>query len=322
MGDFIGRIVLALMTDVSPTIKPPGNATQVLQDLITVLDLETLEVNLFRGPSRDLGGRSVFGGQVIGQAMVAASRTVEGRTPHSLHAYFLLPGDMAAPIVYEVDRIRDGGSFSARRVQAIQHGRPILSMIASFQVPQEGLEHHAPMPEVPPPEALKSTNALVPEWLATAGEVHPRIQASLTRHPAVEFRPVYPWNPLAPEVTQPRQAIWFRIGQTLPDDPMLHRCLLAYASDFNLIGTALRPHGKSWYSPDMQVASLDHALWFHRDARVDDWLLYSMDSPSAQGTRGMARGLIYDRAGRLVASVAQEGLMRQAPSRHAVPVQS
>lgn len=287
-----------------------ANAAQMLQDLITVLDLETLEVNLFRGPSRDLGGRSVFGGQVIGQAMVAASRTVEGRTPHSLHAYFLLPGDMAAPIVYEVDRIRDGGSFTARRVQAIQHGRPILSMIASFQVPESGLEHQTAMPEVPPPEAIRPTTELIPEWIAAAGEVHPRIKDSLTRHPAVEFRPVYAWNPLKPGVTQPRQAIWFRIGQNLPDDPMLHRCLLAYASDFNLIGTALRPHGKSWYSPDMQVASLDHALWFHRDARVDDWLLYCMDSPSAQSARAMTRGLIYDRQGRLIASVAQEGLMR------------
>lgn len=310
------------MTDSTPESQPALTAEQVLQDLITVLDLETLEVNLFRGVSRDLGGRSVFGGQVIGQAMVAASRTVEGRTPHSLHAYFLLPGDMAAPIVYEVDRIRDGGSFSARRVQAIQHGRPILSMIASFQVPEDGLSHQAPMPEVPPPEALKSTNVLIPEWLAAAGEVHPRIRASLTRHPAVEFRPVYPWNPLVPDITQPRQAIWFRIGQQLPDDPMLHRCLLAYASDFNLIGTALRPHGKSWYSPDMQVASLDHALWFHRDARVDDWLLYCMDSPSAQSARGMTRGMIYDRSGRLIASVAQEGLMRYTEAKHAGAVKA
>ncbi|MES2885654.1 MAG: acyl-CoA thioesterase II [Pseudomonadota bacterium] len=303
------------MTDASSETAPMLTAEQVLQDLIKVLDLETLEVNLFRGPSRDLGGRSVFGGQVIGQAMVAASRTVEGRTPHSLHAYFLLPGDMAAPIVYEVDRIRDGGSFSARRVQAIQHGRPILSMIASFQVVEAGLEHQTTMPEVPPPESLKSSEQLIPEWLAKAGEVHPSIRASLTRYPAVEFRPVYEWNPLAPGISPPRQAIWFRIGQNLPDDPMLHRCLLAYASDFNLIGTALRPHGKSWYSPDMQVASLDHALWFHRDARVDDWLLYVMDSPSAQAARGMARGMIYDRSGRLIASVMQEGLMRETAAK-------
>ena len=295
------------MNDLSPA---PPSPEQLLADLITVLDLETLEVNLFRGPSRDLGGRSVFGGQVIGQAMVAASRTVEGRRPHSLHAYFLLPGDMAAPIVYEVERIRDGGSFSARRVQAIQHGRPILSLIASFQVPAEGLEHQSTMPLVPPPESLQSTTELIPEWLAAAPDVSPLVRASLNHHTAVEFRPVTPWNPLAPGVTPPQQAIWFRIGQPLPDDPMLHRCLLAYASDFNLISTALRPHGQSWYSMGMQIASLDHALWFHRDARVDDWLLYCMDSPSAQGARGMTRGLIYTQSGQLVASVAQEGLMR------------
>jgi acyl-CoA thioesterase-2 len=304
---------VAVMTTEDPA---PERSTNTLQDLLSIHDLERLEVNLFRGPSRDLGGRSVFGGQVIGQAMVAASRTVEGRTPHSLHAYFLLPGDMAAPIVYEVDRIRDGGSFSARRVQAIQHGRPILSMIASFQADETSYEHQATMPEVPPPEALKSTHELVPEWIAAAGDsVHPRIRASLTRHPAVEFRPVYPWNPLKPEVMAPRQALWFRIGHALPDDPMLHRCLLAYASDFNLIGTALRPHGRSWYSPDLLVASIDHALWFHRDTRVDDWLLYWMDSPTSQGARGLARGMIYNRAGTLVASVAQEGLMRRVEAK-------
>ncbi|MDP3857468.1 MAG: acyl-CoA thioesterase II [Stagnimonas sp.] len=289
---------------------PRNSPETFLRELIAQLDLENLEVNLFRGSSRDLGGRSVFGGQVIGQAIVAATRTIEGRVPHSLHAYFLLPGDINAPIVYEVDRIRDGGSFSARRIQAIQHGRPILSMIASFQVPEVGLEHQTAMPEVPPPEALRSTAELIPEWIAAAGEVHPRILASLARAEVLEFRPVYPWNPLKPDVTEPRQAIWFRIGQNLPDDPMLHRCLLAYASDFNLVGTALRPHGKSWYSPDMVVASLDHALWFHRDLRVDDWLLYWMDSPSSQGSRGMTRGQVFDRQGRLVASVAQEGLIR------------
>lgn len=289
---------------------PKTTSETFLRELVAQLDLETLELNLFRGSSRDLGGRSVFGGQVIGQAIVAATRTVEGRMPHSLHAYFLLPGDMNAPIVYEVDRIRDGGSFSARRVQAIQHGRPILSMIASFQVPEDGLEHQLAMPDVPTPESLKSTAELIPQWIAEAGEVHPRILASLKRAEVLEFRPVYPWSPLKPNITEPRQAIWFRIGQNLPDDPILHRCLLAYASDFNLIGTALRPHGKSWYSPDMVVASLDHALWFHRDLRVDDWLLYSMDSPTSQSARGMTRGQVFDRQGRLVASVAQEGLLR------------
>lgn len=298
------------MTDANPAPQATLSREQLLQDLISVLDLETLEVNLFRGPSRDLGGRSVFGGQVIGQAMVAAGRTVEGRTPHSLHAYFLLPGDMAAPIVYEVERIRDGGSFTTRRVQAIQHGRPILSLMASFQVPEVGFEHQSRMPEVPAPETLKDFYQLTEEWLADTRAVPVRIRDSIRRHPAVEFRPVHAFNPLAPEVSPPHQAIWFRIGTQLPDDPMLHQSLLAYATDFNLIGTALRPHGKSWYALDMQVASLDHAVWFHREVRVDDWLLYVMDSPSSQAGRGMTCGLIYDRSGRLVASVAQEGLMR------------
>lgn len=283
---------------------------RVLEDLISLLDLEPLEVNLFRGRSRDIGSRSVFGGQVVSQGLVAATRTVEGRHPHSLHAYFLLPGDLASPIVYEVDRLRDGNSFSARRVQAIQHGRPILSMIASFQVPEEGLEHQTPMPDVPPPDALPSYDELRASWAREAGPLHPKVEASLKRSLGVEFKPVYPWNPLKPSVAEPRQAIWFRATDRIPEDAGLHRCLLAYASDFNLIGTALRPHGQSWFKPELSLASIDHALWFHRDARVDDWLLYVMESPSAQGARGMTRGLIYDRAGKLVASVAQEGLMR------------
>jgi acyl-CoA thioesterase-2 len=286
-----------------------------LQGLIDQLDLETLEVNLFRGQSNDLGGRSVFGGQVIGQALVAASRTVEGREPHSLHAYFLLPGDMGAPIVYEVDRIRDGKSFSARRVQAIQHGRPILSLMASFQVAEPGLEHQAAPPVVAPPESLASYTELRAAWIAEAGQVHPRILESMARQPPFDFRPVQPSNPLLPKPSPPAQSLWFRAIAHVPDDPMLHRCLLAYASDFNLIGTALRAHGRTWYSDRMIVASIDHALWFHRPARVDEWLLYTMDSPSAQGSRGLARGLIYDRNGALVASVAQEGLMREVPGR-------
>ena len=252
---------------------------------------------------------------MIGQALVAASRTVEARVAHSLHSYFLLPGDMAAPIVYEVDRIRDGKSFSARRVQAIQHGRPILSMIASFQVAEAGLEHAAPMPEVPPPESLPSFVDLRERWLAEAGHVHPRVRESLQRPAPFDFRPVEARNPLKPTPGPAAQSLWFRANGEVPDDPMLHRSLLAYASDFNLIGTALRPHGRTWYSSTMVVASIDHALWFHRPARVDEWLLYTMDSPSAQGARGLARGLVYDRAGRLVASVAQEGLMREVEER-------
>jgi acyl-CoA thioesterase-2 len=288
-----------------------------LGELIRQLDLEQLEVNLFRGQSKDMWGPRVFGGQVIGQALVAAERTIEDRVPHSLHAYFLLPGDSDAPIVYQVERLRDGRAFSARRVQAVQHGRPILSMIASFQVLEEGLEHAAPMPEVPPPEGLTPIAELKERWLAEAGPVPAQAEAALRATGAIEFRPVEPRNPLKPTVAEPRQATWFRAIDQLPDDPRLHRCILAYASDYQLFGTALRPHGRSWYQPSMMVASLDHALWFHRAACVDDWLLYTMDSPSAQGARGLARGLIHDRAGRLVASVMQEGLMREVKPRPA-----
>jgi acyl-CoA thioesterase II len=296
---------------------------KVLQDLLGLLDLETLEVNprpqsgrqdSFRGQSRDLGGKSVYGGQVIGQALVAAARTVEGSVPHSLHAYFLRPGDMATPIVYEVDRVRDGRSFTARRVQAIQHGAPILSMIASFQKPEGGLEHQVKMPDVPPPEQLEYSHALRKAWIEAAGTVHPRVRAAMERDLAIEFKPVRPWNPLAPEPREPVQHIWLRAGGRLPDDPLLHTCVLAYASDFNLLSTALLPHGKSWFDGGMIVASIDHALWFHRQVRVDDWLLYSMDAPTSQGSRGYSRGLIFDRAGRLVCSAVQESLMRHVPA--------
>src|SRR5919201_4712105 len=283
-----------------------------LADLIRQLDLEPLELNLFRGQSSDLGGKSVFGGQVIGQALVAATRTVEGRFPHSLHAYFLLPGDVAAPIVYEVDRIRDGRSFTARRVQAIQHGQPIFSMLVSFQVPEAGLEHQQPMPEVPPPESLRSMSELRETWLAEAGaNVPERVREALRRPAPIEFRPVEPWNPLKPHVAGPRQSMWLRAVDRMPDDPLLQTCMLTYPSDFHLIPTALRPHGVSWMDGSTVLASIDHAMWFHRPARVDEWLLYAMDSPAAQAARGLARGLIYDRQGRLVASVAQEGLMRK-----------
>ena len=284
---------------------------ETLSALVGQLDLEQLEVNLFRGQSRDVGAPRVYGGQVISQALVAAERTVDGRVPHSLHGYFLLPGDVSAPVVYQVDRLRDGRSFSARRVHAIQHGRPILSMITSFQAPEPGLEHAAAMPDVPPPEALASFPELVERWLAEASPVSPQIAEAMRTPGAVEFRPVEPQNPLRRIPGEPRQAAWFRAVDRLPDDPRLHRCILAYASDSMLVGTALRPHGRSWWQPSMIVASIDHALWFHRPARVDEWLLYAMDSPSAQSARGLARGLVFDRGGRLVASVAQEGLMRE-----------
>ncbi|MFC4252475.1 MAG: acyl-CoA thioesterase II [Sinimarinibacterium flocculans] len=284
---------------------------RILQDLVNLLDLENLEVNLFRGQSRDLGGKSVFGGQVIGQALVGASRTIAAGVPHSLHAYFLRPGDMSLPIVYEVDRVRDGRTFTTRRVQAIQNGQPILSMIVSFQREEQGLEHQQAMPDVPPPDKLRNSRDLHDDWLQSIPDVSDRVFHAMTRELAIEFKPVEPWNPLRPEVRPAQQHIWFRAAGKLPDNPMLHRCVLAYASDFNLLSTAVRPHGRTWFAEDMVIASIDHALWFHRDVRVDDWLLYSMDSPTSQGARGLSRGLVYDRQGRLVASVVQENLMRE-----------
>lgn len=286
-----------------------------LADLLNLLDLETLEVNLFRGQSRHLGGKSVYGGQIVSQALVAATRTVDGQLPHSLHAYFLRPGDMDAAVVYEVDRVRDGRSFATRRVQAIQHGQPILSLMASFQRAEDGYEHQVAMPPVPTAEQLGGQEAQRQQWLADELARNPalpeRLRLMFTREHAFEFAWVTPLDPFQPEARPPQQNIWFRAAGALPDDPMLHRNLLAYASDFNLASTALLPHSRSWFSSDMIVASIDHALWFHRDFRADDWLLYAMDSPSAQSVRGMTRGLIYDRHGRLVASATQECLMRR-----------
>ncbi|MGQ0619598.1 MAG: acyl-CoA thioesterase [Panacagrimonas sp.] len=282
----------------------------LLRDLVEVLSLERLELNLFRGPSRNLGGRSMYGGQIIGQAMVAASHTVEDREPHSLHAYFLLPGDMKLPVVYEVDRLRDGKSFSVRRVEAIQHGRPILSMIASFHKSEEGFEHQVPMPDVPPPESLRPWHELVHEWIDQSPDITDEARAALTADFCIEFRPVDPVNPLHAYKRDTRGAMWFRATAPLPDQPWLHRCVLAYASDWGLLGAALRPYGRRWFERDMMVASIDHALWFHRPARADEWLLYVTDSHTAQSARGLSRGMIFDTAGRLVASAAQEGLMR------------
>lgn len=282
----------------------------LLQDLVEVLSLERLELNLFRGPSRNLGGRSTYGGQIVGQAMVAASHTVDGREPHSLHAYFLLPGDMNLPVVYEVDRLRDGKSFSSRRVQAIQHGRPILSMMASFHSDEPGFEHQAPMPEVPPPESLKSWTELVGEWIEQEPDISAETRAALTADFFIDFRPVDPVNPLRPFKRGTRGEMWFRAKTRLPDDPWLHRCVLAYASDWGLLGAALRPYGRRWFERNMIVASIDHALWFHRPARADEWMLYVTDSHAAQSARGLSRGMIFDQSGRLIASAAQEGLMR------------
>jgi len=247
------------------------------------------------------------------QALMAAARTVDpGKTAHSLHAYFLRAGNIEAPIVYEVDHSRDGRTFTARRVQAIQHGQPILSMMASFQKPEPGLEHQVPMPDVPPPEKLLSQQELVEQWSQGPNALSERQRDILGRVVAIEFKPTAPVHPRLQHARAPQQAIWFRAAGRLPDDPLLHRCVMAYASDFNLLSTALLPHGKSWLGGELVLASIDHAIWFHRDVRVDDWLLYAMDSPSSQGGRGLSRAGIFDRQGRLVASVAQENLMREA----------
>lgn len=289
-----------------------------VSELIELLSLQRLEDNLFRGQSRDIGTKYVFGGQVLGQALSAAQATMDPlgqpgqgpRSAHSLHAYFLRAGDIAAPIVYDVDRTRDGGSFSVRRVTAIQHGKPIFVMAASFQIDEPGVEHQLSKPEVPDPDDLAPTPQIPPDQLA---KLPSKVQRWLNRMGPFEFRPVYPRDDLNPPKRPPFQQVWFRLGERVGDAPELHRALLAYASDFHLLGTTTFPHGISYYQPNVQMASLDHALWFHRAFRADEWLLYAIDSPSAQGARGLARGQVFDRQGRLVASTAQEGMIRVLP---------
>lgn len=280
-------------------------------ELTELLQLERLEDNLFRGQSRDIGTRFVFGGQVLGQSLSAAQQTVDPeRAAHSLHAYFLRAGDVDAPIIYNVERARDGHSFSSRRVVAIQHGQPIMNFAASFQVAEAGVEHQLSMPEVPLPEDLPAREPLSAEEMA---RIPVKLQRWLTRKGPFESRPVYPRDDLNPSKRPPYQHIWFRLSDRIGDSEVLHRAMLAYASDFHLIGTTTFPHAISYLQSNVQMASLDHALWFHRPFRVDEWLLYACDSPSAQGARGLARGLIYSRDGRLVASTAQEGLIRLLP---------
>jgi acyl-CoA thioesterase-2 len=294
---------------------PMANTTDSpnpVQELIALLDLEPIEVNIFRGGSPKDRSQRVFGGQVLGQALVAANRTVEGRLCHSLHAYFLLPGDPKVPILYEVDRSRDGNSFTSRRVVAIQHGRPIFHMSVSFQVEEPGLEHQIDAPAVPPPEDLPSEDDFRRQM---ADKVPPEYRGYFLRQRPIELRPVERGDLFRPEKRPPHQAVWVRANGPLPDDIALQQCVLAYASDMTLLDTALLPHGIGWLSGRLQIASLDHAMWFHQRFRVDDWLLYVQDSPSASGARGLGRGLIYTRDGRLVASVAQEGLMREREPR-------
>lgn len=285
--------------------------TTPLEDLVEVLELEQLEVDLFRGQSRDIGSPRVFGGQVLGQALSAAQQTIEGRIVHSLHAYFLRAGDVNAPIVYDVDRSRDGRSFASRRVVAIQHGQQIFHMAASFQVPEQGIEHQDEMPEVPSPEQLPDAREYHPD-----GEIPEKLSRFVMRQRPFEFRPVQPPAFLTLEKQAPRQQTWFRAVARLPDTANLHRTMLSYVSDYSLVGTATLPHGISFLQGKVQVASLDHGMWFHRFARVDDWLLYDCDSPSASGARGLARGRIFARDGRLIASTAQEGLIRVLDPEH------
>ncbi len=282
----------------------------VLANLLDLLELEKIEENLFRGRSQDLGFPAVFGGQVLGQALSAASRTVpRERSAHSLHAYFLRPGDATHPIVYQVDPIRDGGSFTTRRVVAIQHGRAIFSMSASFQLDEEGVSHQAEAPAgVPGPETLRSELELA---RAVADRIPEPLRAKFICDKAIEIRPVDPINPFDPKPRAPRKYHWLRAAGAMPDDPAVHKYLLAYASDFGFVGTSMLPHALSFWDPTMQIASIDHAMWFHRDFRMDQWLLYAMDSPSASHSRGLNRGMIFTQDGVLVASVAQEGLIRR-----------
>jgi acyl-CoA thioesterase-2 len=277
-----------------------------LADLLRQLELERIEINLFRGESRDIGSAQVFGGQVLGQALFAASATVDRRDVHSLHAYFLRRGDFNSPIVYEVDRSRDGGSFSSRRVVAIQHGQQIFHMSASFQAPEAGLDHQLPAPIVPPPESLPDHMTRLRRRLDSLPADRRRVWESARPW---EFRPVEPL-PDQPQPADSVRHVWFRLIERCPDDPILHRCLLAYLSDFQLLESALLPHGVSHFDGRLTMASIDHAMWFHRPVRIDDWLLYVLTSPSASGARAFATGRIFDRSGSLVASVAQEGLIR------------
>lgn len=280
----------------------------VVAELLDLLRLERLEDNLFRGASHDIGTKYVFGGQVLGQALSAAQQTVDPDRPvHSLHAYFLRAGDIGHPIVFDVDRSRDGKSFSARRVTAIQHGQPILVLAASFHLPEAGAEHQIPMPATPSADALPPAAPVDVESLVRLPD---KLQRWFSRGGPFEFRHVHPRDEFKPDPQPPYQQVWFRLARSIGEDPAQHRALLAYASDFHLIATATFPQGISYLQPNVQMASLDHAMWFHRPFRIDQWLLYSCDSPSAQDARGLARGQIFDAEGRLVASTAQEGMIR------------
>jgi acyl-CoA thioesterase-2 len=278
---------------------------EAVDELIRLLDLEAIEVNIFRGRSPDAYRQRVFGGQVAGQALVAATRTVDdAHHVHSLHAYFLRPGDPAVPILYQVDRIRDGRSFVTRRVEAIQHGRAIFHLQASFQTPETGFDHELPMPtDVPDPESLPDFKQRWKDYLELMGDDYDRDRPIDSRN--------CDWEPAdRRRALPPRQRVWLRADGVLPDDPVLHACVVTYASDMTVLDTSLLPHGAEAMDQNLFMASLDHAMWFHRPFRADEWILYDQDSPSASGGRGLARGLMYTREGQLAVSVVQEGLIR------------
>lgn len=279
----------------------------VMQEVLDLLDLEQIEAGIFRGPSRNIVGKNVFGGQVLAQALMAAGRTIEGRLAHSFHAYFLRAGDTTAPMVFQVENLRDGKSFATRYVKVIQHGAVIFTMMASFAVPEEGLEHQMEMPEVDGPDGIPSETELRER---IAPMIPEKVRNAFTRERPIEIRPINPVNPFAPQKQEAVRRHWMRAQNRLPDDPFLHQCILAFASDFALMGTAMLPHGVSFMQNNMQAASLDHGMWFHRDFRIDEWLLYDMDGPNASASRGMNFGRIFAQDGKLVATVAQEGLMR------------
>ena len=282
--------------------------THALSELLALLQLERVDEERFRGASQDLGWGAVFGGQVLGQALSAAGQTVSpDRWVHSVQGYFLQRGDASRPIDYVVERLREGRSFTTRRVIGLQQGRPIFHLSAGFQLAEVGFDHQDAMPAAPDPAGLTSERELAK---ALADVLPPRLAERAVAERPIEFRPVDPRNPLHPEVRPPHRQIWFRANRRLSDDLHVHQQLLAWASDSHFLTTAMQPHGASWLTPGLQVASLDHVMWFHRPFRMDEWLLYDIRSPSAFGARGLVRGTIYDRAGRRVATVMQEGLIR------------
>ena len=288
--------------------------SKAVKTLLSTLDLEPIEVNLFRGTSPKVGWQRVFGGQVIGQALVAAQRTVDNeRKVHSLHGYFMRPGDPENPIIYEVDRIRDGGSFTTRRVVAIQHGHAIFSMSASFQIEESGLDHAIDMPDVPRPEQLASEKELAEQFIDHAPE---NVRKYWQRERPIELRPTDLTHYISGKKLPPRQHVWFRATGPLPDNPAIQAAVLAYASDMTLLDTSLYAHGRAVFDPALQVASLDHAMWFHRPINMEKWHLYTQDSPNSSGARGFTRGSIYSEDGELVASAAQEGLIRLRDPKH------